>query len=273
LIIDEGDFRLSDDRAEIVKILNNGNAKGFPVLRSEASKTGEFNPRAYTVFGPKIVATRGFFEDKALESRCLTEAMGQTGLRDDVPINLPPEHKEEALRLRNKLLLFRFHKLHRAGIREDLVDRTIEPRLNQIFVPLLSIIDDPSAIDDLRELARKYNREMIADRGMETEAQILEIIRDMLHSPFETRLSIKDITSWFIDRHGTEYKRTITTKWIGTIIRKKLGLCAVKTREGYFIPDSERPKLDRLFERYGINPKKYDEPGPEYSDVTAQPAV
>src|SRR6266498_296561 len=89
LIIDEGDFRLSDERAEIVKILNNGNAKGFPVLRSEASKTGEFNPRAYTVFGPKIVATRGFFEDKALESRCLTEAMGQTGLREDVPINLP----------------------------------------------------------------------------------------------------------------------------------------------------------------------------------------
>jgi len=135
LIIDEGDFRLSDERAEIVKILNNGNAKGFPVLRSEASKTGEFNPRAYTVFGPKIVATRGFFEDQALESRCLTEAMGQTGLRDDVPINLPPEHKEEALRLRNKLLLFRFHKLQRAGVREDLVDRTIEPRLNQIFVP------------------------------------------------------------------------------------------------------------------------------------------
>jgi hypothetical protein len=31
LVIDEGDFRLSDEQAEIVKILNNGNAKGFPV--------------------------------------------------------------------------------------------------------------------------------------------------------------------------------------------------------------------------------------------------
>src|SRR2546427_7462966 len=224
LIIDEGDFRLSDERAEIVKILNNGNAKGFPVLRSEASKTREFNPRAYTVFGPKIVATRGFFEDKALESRCLTEAMGQIGLRDDVPINLPAEHKDEALHLRNKLLLFRFHNLGKAGVQEHLVDRTIEPRLNQIFVPLLSIIDDPSAIDDLRELARKYNREMIADRGMETEAQILEIIRDMLNSPFETRLSMTDITSWMIDRHSTDYERKITSKWIGNIIRKKLNL-------------------------------------------------
>src|SRR5438552_803432 len=263
LIIDEGDFRLSDERAEIVKILNNGNAKGFPVLRSEASKTGEFNPRAYTVFGPKIVATRGFFEDKALESRCLTEAMGQTGLRDDVPINLPPEHKEEALRLRNKLLLFRFHKLRRAGVREDLVDRSIEPRLNQIFVPLLSIIDDPSAIDDLRELARKYNRQMIADRGMETEAQILEIIRDMLHSPFETRLSIKDITSWFIDRHGNDYEKKTTTKWIGNLIRKKLGLKTRKSHGLYLIPSTEKLKLERLYERYGIEEKEADTSEPK----------
>ena len=81
LIIDEGDFRLSDERAEIVKILNNGNARGFPVLRSEVTPSREFNPTAYTVFGPKLVATRGFFEDRALESRCLTEQMGQQRLR------------------------------------------------------------------------------------------------------------------------------------------------------------------------------------------------
>src|SRR5205809_1388926 len=152
LIIDEGDFRLSDEHADIVKILNNGNAKGFPVLRSEASKTREFNPRAYTVFGPKIVATRGFFEDKALESRCLTEAMGQTRLRRDVPISLPPEHKEEALHLRNKLLLFRFRKHADAGIREGLVDPSIDPRLNQIFSPLLSAVEDSEARASVREL-------------------------------------------------------------------------------------------------------------------------
>jgi hypothetical protein len=52
LIIDEGDFRLSDEKAEIVKILNNGNAKGFPVLRSESTNGKEFNPRAYAVYGP-----------------------------------------------------------------------------------------------------------------------------------------------------------------------------------------------------------------------------
>src|SRR6266478_3478981 len=122
LIIDESDFRVSDERAEIIKILNNGNAKGFPVLRSEPSLNGkEYNPRAYHVFGPKLVATRGFFEDRALESRCLTEEMGHSRLRDDIPINLSSEHKDEALRLRNKLLLFRFRNLHKRQVSEELV--------------------------------------------------------------------------------------------------------------------------------------------------------
>src|SRR5437870_3996771 len=151
LIIDEGDFRLSDERAEIVKILNNGNARGFPVLRSELNNKKEYDPKAYAVFGPKLVATRGYFEDRALESRFLTEEMGQHRLRDDMPINLPATYKEEALHLRNKLLLFRFRNLHKRLPTETLVDRSIEPRLNQIFVPLLSIIDDAQAREDLRE--------------------------------------------------------------------------------------------------------------------------
>jgi hypothetical protein len=33
LIFDEADFRFSDERAEIVKILNNGDVRGLPVLR------------------------------------------------------------------------------------------------------------------------------------------------------------------------------------------------------------------------------------------------
>ena len=53
LIVDEGDFRFSDEKAELVKILNNGNGRGFPVLRSESVGGREFSPRAYTVFGPQ----------------------------------------------------------------------------------------------------------------------------------------------------------------------------------------------------------------------------
>jgi hypothetical protein len=112
------------------------------------SNQREFDRRAYAVFGPKLVATRGYFEDRALESRCLTEEMGQSRLREDIPFNLTSAHKEEALGLRNKLLLFRFRNLHKRHVSEELVDRAIEPRPNQIFVPLLSIIEDAEAREE-----------------------------------------------------------------------------------------------------------------------------
>jgi hypothetical protein len=72
LVIDESDFRESDEKAEVVKIFNNGNARGFPVLRTEVNAKKEFDPKAYSVFGPKLIATRNAFKDRALESRCLT---------------------------------------------------------------------------------------------------------------------------------------------------------------------------------------------------------
>jgi len=251
LIIDEGDFRLSDERAEIVKILNNGNAKGFPVLRSEVTPKREFNPTAYTVFGPKLVATRGFFQDRALESRCITEQMGLGGLREEIPINLPASFKQEALELRNKLLLFRFRNVGKVTPHTELVDRSIEPRLNQVFVPLLSIIQDRKAQDDLRDLMKRLNRDLIAERGYDMEAQVLEVIRDILDSA-DPQLSVKAITSWFADRHGEEYDRKITAKWIGNVIRKRLNLKTHKSHGVFVILDSEKPKIERLYERYGI---------------------
>jgi len=188
--------------------------------------------------------------------------MGLYRLRNDVPINLSCSYKEEALHIRNKLLLFRFRNLNKRMPEESLVDRTIEPRLNQIFVPLLSIIEDPKAIEDLRELARRYNREMIADRGTEMEAQILEVVRDILDSPYPVRLTVKDIASWFTDRHGSDYEKKVTSKWIGSIIRKKLNLKTQKTRDGYIIPSSELPKLERLYEKYGVTGKEDNEVSP-----------
>lgn len=122
LILDEGDFRYSDEKAEITKILNSGNAKGFPILRTDVSPKKEFDPRAYHVFGPKIVATRGFFQDRALESRCLTEDMHGGAIRADIPLNLDERFQEEALAIRNQLLLYRVRnfattRLHDTGRR------------------------------------------------------------------------------------------------------------------------------------------------------------
>ena len=254
LVVDEGDFRLSDERAEIVKILNNGNARGFPVLRTEVTTKHEFNPTAYEVFGPKLVATRGYFEDRALESRCLTEEMGQGRLRDDIPINHPAEVKVEARTLRNQLLMFRFRHRSRCRIDAGAVDRTLEPRLNQIFLPLVSVIEDEKARRQLQQLARLVSQDLVADRGLDTEAHVLEVIRD-LQGTQPPRLSVKDITTWFADRHGEDYERKVTTKWIGSILRRRLHLRSEKSHGVYVLAESEGPRLRQLFERYGVDPE------------------
>jgi len=254
LVMDESDFRFSDEKAELTKILNNGNVRGFPVLRSEVSGKGEFNPHAYHVFGPKIVATRGFFDDRALESRFITEEMGQTRLREDVPINLPANAAEEALRIRNKLLLFRFRNLNKRNAAEHLVDRTVEPRLNQIFAPLMAVVDDPAVKQELQMLIRQYQKQIVSERGMDTEAQVLEVIQSLLAAPETTTLTVAAITTRFAELFGEEYERKITNKWIGMILRRRLGLVSERSREGYLIPAAELQKLGRLYERYGLNP-------------------
>jgi hypothetical protein len=254
LIIDEGDFRFSDEKAEIVKILNNGNARGFPVLRSESVNGREFSPRAYTVFGPKLVSTRGFFQDRALESRCLTEETGGRKLREDIPINLAAAYKREALELRNKLFMFRFRNFGKRQIDPALVDRSIEPRLAQIFVPLLSVIGDAGALNALREVAREYHRDLVADRGMDVEAQILEIIQEIRQDPCFQGLAVKEIAERFIARHSQDFERKITPHWVGFIIRRKLGLRTERRRDGYFVAAYENAKLASLCEKYGIAP-------------------
>src|SRR5712664_600983 len=254
LVIDEGDFRFSDEKAEVIKILNNGNARGFPVLRSEVvGRRGEFSPRAYQVYGPKLVGTRGAFQDRALESRCLTEELGNRKLRRDIPINLPLEFKTEARTLRNKLLWFRLANHGRVVVNPALVDETLEPRLNQVFVPLLSVIHDAAARSDLKQVLREYQRQLVADRGLEVEAQVAEVLREVQDAMDGGDISLRDITSRFIEHHAEEMDRKVTPKWVGGIIRRRLGLRTERRGGSYVIPASEAPRLEQLYEKYGLH--------------------
>lgn len=252
LIVDEGDFRFSDEKAEIIKILNNGNARGFPVLRSESQNNKEFSPKAFNVFGPKIIATRRHFEDRALESRCLTEETGSSKLRTDIPLNLEAEWKLASRRLRNKLLMFRFKNFGKHQINSSLVDRSIEPRLTQLFGPLLSVIEDPVAKEGLLDLVRQYHRDLIEERGADIEAQVLEVIRDLLSVTANGMVSMKEVATLFAERYAEDYERKITPKWIGNLVRRHLQLRTYKSHGVFVLSATEAPKLGRLYEKYGI---------------------
>ncbi len=252
LLLDEADFRFSDEKADLVKILNNGNVKGFPVLRMESKNGREFNPRAFQVFGPKVIAMRGHFDDTALESRFITETTGGRVLRPDIPINLPSAQAEEALDLRNKLLMFRFRTFSRLDPNPPALDPNLEPRLNQIYTPLAAIIEDAKARDDLRAIARTYHASLQSERSASIEAQVLTAIRCLLETSSKSTIAIKDVTALFIRAYAKDYERPVTNRWLGHIVRRKLNLATQKSHGVFVIPLSERPKLDALFERYGV---------------------
>ena len=95
---------------------------------------------------------------------------------------------------------------------------------------------------------------MIASRSFELETQLLEVIRDLLDSNAGA-ISIKAITSLFLERHGDQYDYKITHRWIGGILRRKLHLQPQKGHSTYVIPVSEFPHLGVLFGKFGVDPK------------------
>jgi hypothetical protein len=252
LVIDEGDFRFSDERAEVVKILNNGSARGFPVLRTEAISKREFEPRAYLVFGPKIIATRRDFSDPALESRCLTEEMGTERMRVDIPIILDDGFASGAVSLRNQLLSYRFRNFGRFLNSRRLADGVDDPRLRQMFSALFDVAVTDRVREDLIRYARQIQQASIERRGLDTEAQLLEVIRALVNGKEEFQISLATIAERFTEQHGVEYDYRVTTRWIGHMLRKKLHLFPRKSDGVYVLPVEELRKLSKLYEKFGI---------------------
>lgn len=266
LILDEGDFRTSDEKSEIVKILNNGNAKGFPVLRTEVSPRKEFDPRAYQVFGPKIIATRGFFQDRALESRCVTEDMRGGQIRSGIPLNLDDRFHEETRSIRNQLLLYRLRRFKDARAAMNASATGLEPRLQQIFGPLVSVIDDVAARERIIALVGTMNDDLVSERSETAEAQVLAVIRDLVAEG--SRLAIQDITRFFLARYGREYERRVTPRWIGSLVRRRLGLKPSRTTGIFTLGPEDVARLSALYVRYGVEAKKETVEG-ENRDVAA----
>ena len=249
LVFDEADFRFTDEKAELVKILNNGNVKGFPVLRTHVTPRNEFDPRAFAIFGPKIVGMRRSYEDRALESRFLTIEMAP-GRPTGVPINLPDAQKAEALELRNQLLMFRFRSRRTVRLDPTLRDDALEPRMNQILLPLLSVVPDKEMRSAIRDLARGFQAEILQERSSTTEGHLLSVLAVMV-AACPGKLSLSEVTAIFASRYGSDYDRPIVGRWIGGILRR-LGISLYKSMGLFVLVPGQEQKIAILCERYGI---------------------
>lgn len=251
LVIDESDFRRSDERTQVVKILNNGNAVGFPVLRSESVVRGEYNPVAFNVFGPKIIASRRPFEDKALESRCITEVMPGLPPRKDIPLNLPKAFHGEALGLRNQLLMYRFrHHTHMASESVDRIDGLLA-RVEQVFRPLLNVASDEKARERIVRAAQTASASIGAGRAATIGAHLLRAIQQLQreHKP----LAVNAIAELVGKRPEVRPDGVVTPRWVGGKLRDILGLRPVKSNGTFVLRGLTPKRLDQLYTAYRID--------------------
>lgn len=250
LVLDEADLPYSDARADLVKILNNGTMKGMPVLRTMINRRKEFDPYAFRVFGPKLIAAREPFQDEALESRFLTERTGVRTLRPDIPAHTPPELHREALDLRNRLLHFRFCEYFAIKTDTAALLQTADARLNQMTLALMSVVDDAEAREAMRRAFLAQQEETVHIRRERPEASVLEAALSVFATATGSDVPVREIAAAY-NASFTDMG-PVSNRWIGSMLRTKLGLRTRKTRGTYVVALSEREKLGAAARRYGI---------------------
>jgi hypothetical protein len=219
LILDEADLRYSDKTADLVKILNNGTVKGLPVLRSVQTRNKEFNPAAFDVFGPKIVAMRGGFRDQALESRFLTEAMGARPLRSNISIQLPTDLRRHALELRNKLLDFRLKTYFSLRNHSEQRIEGIGPRLNQTAASLLALIDDADVRTDFAAMLRRQDQELAAARHQDLDGRARTVVQAAFEESSRSFLPVREIAERINAGSGSA-ETAVSARQVGQVLRE-----------------------------------------------------
>jgi hypothetical protein len=255
LVMDEADYKQSEMWSDLVKVLNQGYMRGFPVVRSE--KMGDtYEPRGYDVYGPKIIGNRSRFSDPALEQRCLTLQTQERSVRKDIPRQLPGIFHEEARQLRNKLLGWRFDRFRSIQAEEsDLLD--LEPRLTQIGTPMYSVASDKEFRGQFLSYLRGYGGEQ---KARKPQALVVEALQHLLVGG-KTSASLKDITEgcnkMLTEREGDG--EAWTGKRVGGLLRS-MGFKPSRKKDGYNVT-VDPTRLEQLVQEYGLTePEEGAEP-------------
>jgi hypothetical protein len=236
LIIEEANLRDSTEANEIVKILNCGFEKKNPIIR--CNKDNPSNLQFFDPFCPKVVTTRGAFDDKALESRFYTIILKGSDRveEEEIPYVLGEEFREGQEHLRNKLLLFRLRSYFNVSDKdiEKMSLPKIEPRLKQAFSPFIILLQNyPEELYELEKFLQSYNRRLVEERTDSLDGRIVERIFEISEKEGNDYISSGEILRE-LDLGGEKvYAQTIG---------KKLNALGIKTSNPRLKPGTDNKK-------------------------------
>jgi len=242
LMLDEADFWYSWTQADIIKLLNNGYQKGFPLMRADWER---FDVSTYEIYWPKVIGWRYEFQDKALESRCLVNIMKKTN-RNDIPTWLDSEFFNTTQELRNKLLKFRYDYFDKIEVKTKIID-WVEPRLSQIINPILSLVDWKERRNLIIKSILDKQNEIKEDRKNSIFWWILEYLKS--NCQWRNEFSFQDIINQL---DNTDWRHSITHRKLWSILKQN----RLKTKRKNIwtvLPYLENmDELKRLYSEYSI---------------------
>jgi hypothetical protein len=153
--------------------------------------------------------------------------------------------------------MFRFRNRDKPRDLGAIHESGIEPRIAQVFAPLLATVESETTKQRMVALAHEYSRQLFAERSMSLEAQLLEIIQELRGD--HQVIAVKNVSDRFAERHGPEYRHPVTPRWIGGLLRSRLSLTPVRSHGNFVIPRSDDQKIDQLLKRFGVREAAEDE--------------
>lgn len=181
LLVDESRTKYTDEDNDTTKIFNSGFEQGRSVMRIDTNKEKQDQINLFEPYSTKIIAARNRFDDKALESRFITEIMKDTS-RKDIPITLNHNFFEKAGELRNKLLKFRFDYYNKEyTLSSDAINKIdIENRLKQSLSAFFILLSGTDVYDEFIRFAIKYNTDTVSEVASSYEGIVVEGIFNLL---------------------------------------------------------------------------------------------
>lgn len=274
-VFDEADLDTVEAR-EMLKILRQGFNVNFHVTRIETTAKGRMFPRAFKVFGPKIMASKEKTADIALSSRCLSQWMYPVA-EIKKPIELSGAFREEALTLRNMLLMFRFKYMSKIIADESVIKEIKLPRLKQTGLAILSVAKavGEKPFELVKKFLKDSEAELNIDQAENIEHDVLVCIISLLKNEdvqkyeklrighhlaeefngrFYDDYSNKE-SKEYTDREGNVFGTKayrVSAKKMGVYIRK-MGIKVERDGDGIYIPVyREYARIVILAKRYGL---------------------
>jgi hypothetical protein len=106
---------------------------------------------------------------------------------------------------------------------------------------------------------KQAERTQRIERSQSPEGQALDVILALTAERTDPFIPIGEIASTFATKHGHEYDRPITARYVGHLLRTRLRLRTWKRHGTFVLGTKENEHLALLLTRYGVDAPRVED--------------